>query len=400
MKILWYSDSPTIQTGFGQVARILLKELSKDNEIDVLAYADDFSWKDPNLYPYKIYGVNPFMPGNGIGGAAQFRQMLKNKYDILVTCFDIDKTDEFVEDIDNARKTGKLGKWVMHTTLDTDDLKELQMKSVKSADLVVVNTEFCKKAILKLDPKLESKIEFLPYGTELDTFYSADHKTRTQWRKELIGSDDYFLMTFVGRNQPRKDLGRLMQIYREFKKIHSEAMLFLNCARKDNGGDLVTMAYYVGLKPEEIFFTKPDFNALEGYERNKLNKIYNCSDLAISTNTGEGWGFMTSEAFCTKTLVVMPNHSANRELIGDETRGYLLPAGTNLSEWGQLYGFTYCERPFVNTEKAIEKLCNIYDDMKNNEAGPLTRVQNAYNWALEHDWNLLAPKYINLIIKS
>lgn len=399
MKILWYSDSPTIQTGFSQFARHVLSEL-KDHDIDVLAYADDFSWKDPRIYPYRIHGVNPFLANNGLGGSAQLRQMLQNKYDILVTAFDIDKTDEFVEDINKARKEGRLGKWVMHTTLDTDDLKELQMLSVKNADLVITNTEFCKKAILKLDPSLEGKIVFLPYGTETDIFYPADHKTRTEWRKELIGRDDVFLLTFVGRNQPRKDLGRLMQVYREFKKIHNDAMLFLNCARKDNGGDLVTMAYYVGLKPDEIFFTKPDFQPLYGHERGKLNKIYNCTDLAVSTNTGEGWGFMTTEAFCTKTLAVMPNHSANRELIGDEVRGYLLDAGTTLSEWGQLYGFTYCERPFVNTEKAVEKLCNIYDDMKNNEAGPLVRTQNAYEWALEHDWNIIAPKWADLIINS
>lgn len=90
-------------------------------------------------------------------------------------------------------------------------------KSMKRADLIVTDSEFSKREILKYFPKHEKKLRVVPCGVDLERFKptdDAEHMARV--RKSLEIDGDYFL--YLGTIEPRKNLERLIGAYSLFSK--------------------------------------------------------------------------------------------------------------------------------------------------------------------------------------
>lgn len=445
-RILVWADSPAVSTGFATVSRNIFNNLAKTGkyEIDVLGINDTGDWKDPNKFPYKIF---PARSNTEQGGDFHGRPRLvtavlgKDRnlvppWDIIFTLNDpfiheeaIPVFNKGVSDILTAAKEASKNnlpsdwyfKIVSYVPVDSR-LKGNWIQAIAQHDYLVPYSEYAKEEMIKADDSLDQKTEMeeklvdpIYHGfNEKDFFYiDREDKDLKEFRDNYFKGrvkDDTFLISVVARNQPRKDIPRTMKIFKEFKRRRPDSFLYINAQESDVGGSLLALAEELGLRIGEDWGCPSKFSANTGISVESLNKIYNLSDVILSTSLGEGFGLYNLEAMATKTLVVGPDNTVHPEIYGyddnddisdiksikDKIRGVPVLAGSNLSEFVNQGGSDFDRyRPIVNVEDAVKKLIWIYDNP--DEAEKI--AERGHEWVQNYTWDKIAEQWEALFDK-
>jgi glycosyltransferase involved in cell wall biosynthesis len=146
----------------------------------------------------------------------------------------------------------------------------------------------------------------------------------------------------------------------------------------------------------DVIFPK-NFGPNQGYPRDVLNKLYNCSDVVVSTTLGEGFGLAWMEAMAAKAPIVMPANTMLPEFVTEET-GYLVDSGSNPSLWTVIQFDNEVERPLTDVEDLTSTLVEIY----NNREEAKRRADNAYKWVTtKMDWQRhIANHWVKIFDKA
>ena len=145
----------------------------------------------------------------------------------------------------------------------------------------------------------------------------------------------------------------------------------------------------------EIIFTHPDFHEIIGFNAETINRIYNASDCLISTSTGEGWGLSTTEAMCAGLPVIVPNNTANMEIVGSD-RGYLVKCGGDIDHMIIPYGMSSNPRDIVHSKDMLAVMEHVYynpDEAKE-------KARNARAWCLDHTWDQITQRWSDFICQT
>jgi glycosyltransferase involved in cell wall biosynthesis len=168
--------------------------------------------------------------------------------------------------------------------------------------------------------------------------------------KEAFGLKDHFVILWADRNSQRKYTPGAFQAVKPFMERHPEAVLWMHCAEKDQGGDLTTFTQKYGL--DGRVFKTPNLDTFYGVSDAYMNVLYNMADVKISTSQGEGAGLTNMEAARVGTPVILQDFSANREMVGP-AHWYVEPAFIYTSPRG-------CDFAFPNTDQYERGLERIY----------------------------------------
>jgi len=263
-------------------------------------------------------------------------------------------------------------------------------------DNLVAYCEFGKDESLKILP--DRDIEIINHGVNTKEFFPRPDNEVEAFRKQYFGAlADKFILTNVNRNQQRKDLPRTIWAFKKFKDQVPNSILYLHMAMKDQGWDLPEICKSLDLSINKDVIFPQNFGPNAGYPIEILNMLYNCSDVVMSTTTGEGFGLSWIEAMATKTPVIMPDNTAMAEFIMDD-RGYLVKSGTNNSLFTMIPNDNEVLRCLVDVDDMVEKLVHIY----NNREEAKEKAENAYKWiTTEMGWQEhIVPQWIKLFDKT
>lgn len=270
-------------------------------------------------------------------------------------------------------------------------------KDIEFFDLLVTYTNYGRGEVLKLRPELKGKIKVLYHGHNSKDFYPLTQGENLKFKKEYFGENaDKFIVTNVNRNQPRKDLPNtifgFIEAMKDWKNqgLEREPFLYLHCHPFDPmGHDLRLLIEQtelvegkdVGLIPKEF---EENLTPLE-----TLNKIYNASDIYISTTLGEGWGLTITEAMGTKLPVIAPNSTSIAEIIGNDERGYLL--NTIIPYCNNVDNIIREQTDYIEVgEKIIEVALDLQNGTQTKR-----RVESAYNWVNSLSWKEISKRWID-----
>jgi len=422
-RILALIDTPTCATGFGAVARNVLRNLydTGNYDIDIIGinhYGDPY---DIEKFPYYIVPANYGGVGDIYGKKRLAQTMhgldpvLKPPYDFLFTVNDpfiLEDLPPFVKDINKsylklmndskANMSDFIFKWIAYWPVDSK-LKGNWVDSIIGADYPVMYTDYGLKQVQYYQKDVELPV--IPHGVNTTDFHPVNQKVAADFRNKYFNGKikkSHFLVTNVSRNQPRKDIMRTLIIFREFQKRVPSARLYLHMRNDDAGGNVEEMATEIGLK-EEYYFLPKNFNENSGLPLETLNLIYNASDVLFTTTLGEGWGFINTEGMACKRVVVAPSHTSIPEIFNGHAesfdtqwkkyRGVPMKAGTNLNEWTTLGSSDYGRlRPLTNIEDGVSKLMWVY----NNPDKVDRIVKNGYRWVQTMTWKNVCEKWIKL----
>ena len=240
---------------------------------------------------------------------------------------------------------------------------------LKKCDLSIAYSKFAQKQV-KDYYNLDT--EYIPLGTEPERFYRLPDEQRNAIRVKWNLADK-FVVGVVARNQPRKFLDRTIKAFRFLADKVPNAVLLLHTDPNDQAAPWKMSSLIKRYNLENrVLFT--GMNAMNSFDWNQMNEVYNAMDCFFLSTSGEGWGIPLVEAMSCKVPVVATNYTTIQEIVVDNKSGFgvklagveemnQFEKGTKEydieSSNGTLTGSWEVERGFCDVQDAAEKMAYI-----------------------------------------
>ena len=423
-KILVMTDSPKIDTGFGRVGREVWSRLNATGKYDVTA----IGWFHHDSNRESSYVVYPTRKNPSNGHPSQEDKYAHHSFpeivekinpDIVWTLGDMWMTDH-VKDYKHRDSF----KWVGYFPVDGEPVPSKWGSVVENMDKSVAYGSYGLNVMKQRAPKAD--LSYIYHGVDTKLFAPMSPERRSSEKKRLLGVDDKKVIGIIARNQPRKAFDSLFKMFYhvlrgEWYKCEDcgattvsdydivtrtssrpgkcgsclstsltkgtprkDVLLYLHCAPRDCGWDLIDLQEDYGLIGNIIF--NPDLQVGKGVEENTLASIYNSIDIFTLPTRGEGFGLPVLEAMSCGIPIIATDYSAHPEWCGDG--GILVPPKTVEAE-----PLTNIRRAIIDIDKYVEATVTLLDDedlcKKYGKAG---REQ-----ALKMDWSIVCKEWEKII---
>lgn len=326
MKLLAYCDDPNGSTGYSRQARNILKRLS--THFDIACIGVNKMDENPNepftddRMPFKIFRSNIQNDPNDQEGRNLIQSIFpKLNPDVLFIMGDIWSFRgwfrDWLERMQFRYNFKTIGYYSTEYPLNDEDIDIL-----RATDYPITHSKwglgFENDAGYDEIKKVIPKLIYIPDTVDSSVFYPTMEDQRALDRISVGMKPEYFVISNVNRNTPRKDLIATIKAFKRVKKEIKNARLYLHTAAIDewlHGEpiDLIKRCKMEGLEVGNNFDSDVsfpiNFTPHYGWPDNILNRIYNCSDLIISTSVSEGFGVTPIEALFCQRPVLIPGHT-------------------------------------------------------------------------------------------
>lgn len=393
IKLVFYGDAPCVATGFGKVSSNILKPLWDTGKYEIYCFGVNYLGI-PHPYPFQIYPMLPNQQGDPYG-REKIQQILPQlDFDIMFFLQDSFIMTFLPNLIQNMKRQGKNFRSLVYFPIDGEPEQEW-IEAMASCDVCTTYTEFGRKQCINKLPEIESKLQVIPHGINLQEFFPHPPEKIAQLRRFYFGPHaDKFIVINVNRNQQRKDIPRSMLAFREFKKECPNSILYLHCAQKDVGWDLTKVARNIGLSVGDDVIFPNNFNVNSGFPVSVVNDLYNCSDVCISACVGEGWGLSSVEAMATKTPAIFPDNTSLSEIFADG-RGFLCRSGDTSNFWTCMTMDNDVMRPLMNISDMVKYLKRLYEKPEIGKK----MAEKAHRWVVDElQWGKsVVPRFDSIL---
>lgn len=313
-KLLLVTDHPSLPTGLARIGRELSPILNQNFDFEYLGLhspseTEDFSYKViSDRCKTKSYGMERL---SSIVNCSVKEKMRcpSGRLKKVLTIGDPFHFN-YIPHLSNRRNFT----WISYITVDSIDYTgRLPMSwqlSLCDPDMLVTTSLFGCDSVTNF---LEITPRHIPLGVG-NQFYRMDEEERSLLR-ESFGLKNYFVVAVVNRNTVRKQLPMVLKTAKILSKTKLEhyagIKFFLYTNPNDMYGyDLEDMVKSYGIN-DLVLFSK-----LQDVKDEVLNKIYNLSDVFLTTSGGEGFGLTVLEAMKCGLPIVCANYSSLPELVG------------------------------------------------------------------------------------
>lgn len=193
--------------------------------------------------------------------------------------------------------------------LHSEKFRFIISKAVKRTDLIIADSNSTKKDIVKFFNINAEKIEVIYLAAD-EIYKPIQEKEFIEKTKKKYGIDKKYIL-FVGTIEPRKNLVRLLSVFKQIKHHIKDYQLVI-CGQP--GWKTKTFFSKLNSFPEEV---KKDI-ILTGYvPREEQLLLYNGCELFIYPSLYEGFGLPVLEAMSCGVPVITSNISSLPEVGGD-----------------------------------------------------------------------------------
>lgn len=374
-------------SGFSTVSENIIAQVLKENSamytIDIVGinyHGDPNSWQ--SLYPQvRLFSALHTSGGDPYGRKTLLSMVASGKYDVVFILQDTFIVQTFIDELLRYQEAlPKKFKIVYYFPIDAKPQKDWIESVVGKVDYPVAYTKYGWECISEISPEIAAKVTIVPHGVDTKTFFPAVQEEVKQFAEQYFSDiQERTLLVNVNRNQPRKDIGRSLQVIKELRATNPEYILYLHMEHRDAGIDIFRTAASLGLMAGEDFVTTHERYKTRNFPAPILNLVYNCADAVITTTLGEGWGLSLTEAMATRTPVVAPRNSVIPEVLAHGKYGLLVD----------------CTNPLIiaNDEGAVRyqtDICSMVEALKripkkgNRSTGEFIETHNVANAAYTH----------------
>jgi len=402
IKILCLFDYNTY-TGFATVSKNLVKHwkshFGNNIKLDICAvnyFGDDYSEGD---YVRVISAKKKDVAKDDFGRYVFMRSLKDGDYDLIFILQDLGvivPTIRFLKDIKKEKKAaGKTEfKSIFYFPVDFALTPNLAV-DLEFFDYLATYTEYGRSQVLRLKPQLEKKLHVIPHGNSHEDFNYIQRNEIQGFRKEFFGKNsDKFIITNVNRNQSRKDIPTTIFAFLEYlEEYNKNAFLYLHMNPKDPmGWNLRVILAQTPLREGEHFQLTDDKYIEKGAPVELINKIYNASDVFLTTATGGGWELSVTEAMACKLPTIIPNHTSLGEIGKNGERAYML---------NTLYPIVAQVDNVIRFQSDIYEIAETLDvvnlNAKREHPEHISKINNAYTFVNSLDWEGISKTFIRAI---
>lgn len=382
-KILVIGDSPSVPTGFSTVILNVFAGLMNTFELSQIGVN---YYGDPHQVPWKQY---PASLRGDIWGFNRLSEFVDKDIDLIFILNDVWVIARYLKEIKKAFANSKIPPIVVYFPVDSVDFNSDWFNDFDIVSQAIVYTQFgydvCKQAAPNID------FEIIPHGTDTNAFYKIN-MPKTEIKKLLYPKvpefyDNSFIVLNANRNQPRKKIDVTLDGFKLFSDGKPDNVkIHMHMGLKDAGFDLVRRASFLGI--ESRLIVTNNSKTIQAVPLDKLNMIYNATDVGINTSWGEGWGLTNTEHAVTGAPQVVPNHSSCAELFAN--CGILIPvAYWNRSSETETVG------GLVSAEGVAESLEKLYSDRELYDT--LSKKSIEKFTSEEYSWKSVSKRFEEVI---
>ncbi len=374
-RILLQTNPTWLKTGLAENAKTLLKYLYKTGKYDIALYATQGTPVNHpllNSSPWPVFGcipndqnlinqinADPNLARDASYGSLQIDEVVKQfKPTVWIGSDD-------VWSFSLANYADK--PWfnhinsIHHITIDSVPVLEQAYEQAKRSKVYLTWAKFAVRVM-----QAEGKRRNVDMG-HVSSIYGAMDTTafspitpaeKANLRKQFGIPDDTVIFLFVGRNQLRKSMPRILEAYAAFRRAHPTIKAALHFhtsfSERAQGWDLPKRANEHGIAPQELlctyvckacgsWFVAPfggedldcpacggkktivTANIVNGVPADQMRLVYGLSDACISAFTSGGQEYHNVQSLlCGKTLACT-NYSCGEDFCLPETRDFVTP---------------------------------------------------------------------------
>lgn len=305
MKIVWHSNAPWANTGYGQQTAVFaprLKQLGHDVALSAFwgLGGAKLEWEGLPTYPADEKWGNLTLPRIAEEWGGEEAQ--------VITLMDV-----WVLDSPSLAKVN-IAAW---TPVDHDPVPpKVAAFFDRTGATPIAMSRFGEQALRDegLDPL------YVPHGIDTAAF-RPQPEVRDEVRELLDVPKDAFLVGMNAANKgirpPRKAFPQVFQAFAELRRKHDDAYLFLHTelSGRHEGMNLGALADACGI-PSEFIKATPPWRYETGLPPGDLAALYAAMDVFANPSYGEGFGIPIVEAQACGIPVIVTNFSAMAELCG------------------------------------------------------------------------------------
>jgi glycosyltransferase involved in cell wall biosynthesis len=295
-KIIIFSDHALSTSGVGTQTRHLINGLLKKDAWTFRQFGAAMKHAD-----YKTVTINDdfvIKPINGFGDRNLLRLTLATEKPDLIFIFTDPRFFIWLWEMeDEIHQVCPIAYWHVW---DNAPYPKFNETLYQSTDTINCHSHLTYKLISEnLD---HPRVNFIPHAVPKDTFYKLPEKEIKKYKTQILGKEreDNFVVIWNNRNARRKRPGDLLVAWKEFldKTDVDNATLIMHTDPFDKeGSNLFILSEELGIK-DSVFFSR------ERLDFNKINVLYNISDICINISYAEGFGLSTLEAMQTGTPII------------------------------------------------------------------------------------------------
>ena len=388
MKIFFVGDSPTVDTGFGVVAKNLLTRWQKMGHEIVVQGINEYG-DNPRIlrnYDFPIYPADKGGPEQVYGLRKVWPNIHRENPDLVFFLNDPWLIKNYM-DI-KPPEIGRYLKYVAYYPTDAPPIKKEWLEVLNQMDAQVCYSKYAEDVITYSNSnKRPENLYQIYHGVDTNTFFPMD---QAYARAKLGIPADLFVIGMVARNQPRKRFDLLMMAFAQFAKGKDDVKLYLHTGLRDIGFDIVDIVKQLDLDNKLII--TPDITPNQGVTPEELNLIYNSFDVNALISLGDGFGLPVAESMAVGCPQIVSGHSCLKELV--EGHGGLLVKNAALvlnsggmNTWGG-----------VSDVNDLVKQMNF---MYNNPAKRIQMGEDAYRFITQRQfsWDYAAQQFDDIFKK-
>jgi glycosyltransferase involved in cell wall biosynthesis len=318
-RILWVSNAPWANTGYGQQTAQIVPRLAKEYDVALVANygleAASTSW-NANGYNIPVYPRGNEIWSNDVIPAHMHDWSNRNNdvQHLLMTLFDV-----------WVFKGPRWADWPVASWVPIDHLPAPLEVSAWCSQKFVAPIAMSKFGASMLN-NVGVECFYVPHAIE-KVFKPTENVITVSQTKiditQFMGiPKDKFVVGMNAANKGtvpnRKSFGENIVAFSLFAQKHDDVILYLHTDSTPSGGgiDLKQLIDAVGLKEHQYKFVDP-YLYRGGINQQVLAGIYSQIDVLLAVSMGEGFGIPTIEAQACGTPVIVSNFAASPELVGD-----------------------------------------------------------------------------------
>lgn len=386
VKVAFFSNSPTLPTGYAKVIRELTTRLNNDSRFEVIIYDENWSGPEALWQGIRVYGIpaTPPLPNHSM--VKGFVEVWKKTQPEVVV---------FLEDSFTMYNYGFEGlvsfpaKRVFYIPLDGEWIPSTGIGVIRTMDKLVAMAEFTRKELVKEG----FPSEVIWHGVDLNLFHPVTLDYQQQLKKKYGFKEDDFIIFNYGRNTNiRKNNQGMIRVLTKYLKTapsnHKALLHIMKYDIRDNNLDEYKKRHMKIEFGDESVTDRIIFSG-EQKEDKEIAEMIQMSDLVISASTGEGFGLLMAEAMACAKPVIHTDYTTPHELLIDTRRGvgprgWVVPiAITNVAGLNTAHAFVDQDK-FVNI---IREVIADPDEMKRRGMNGRVFVEKFLNWDyLVEEW--------------
>jgi len=401
IRILSFGDNPKMSTGYGCVWDNLLTRWAKLKPNWEFMHV---GWQNTDR-PHKRAEGYTMLPRskNGWGFDIVANYLMKHKPDILITLADIGKQSGFIPGVNNARKSGWKGKWIMYSPIDCHQWALHWDEILMASDVNVAMSNFGGELFKSRNVP---NVKIIPHGVDINKYKPLEDREQLRTR---FGINNKFVLGFVGRNQVRKMIAYMMRGFANFAKGKDDVVLLLHTDNMPPGGEgrgwaIDGLVYKYEketgqclFESEKVRLTETNMDVLtrQGIQPENLNDIYNLMNMLVYATGGEGFGLPAIECQSAGVPILMSDNSTGPELAGKS--GELIDMLRD--KYGRIVGIigTNGVENLVPDDRHITLLLEkYYADWKGDKETLKEMSKKSREFALTYDWDIIAKQWLKL----